>query len=77
MSERTILNTLRKALTVYRGDDLERARLAFRGMTENEMAMLHGYGGRTRREVLAEYEAFDAKINRAAEWLSDKGTGHE
>ncbi len=72
MSERTIITTLRQALKVYRGDDLERARRTFRGMTEEEMGLPHGHSGLTRREVIAEYEAFDAKINRAAEWVSEK-----
>ena len=44
---------LRRILNNACGDDLERARAAFRGQA---MAELHGQSGRTRGDILKEYE---------------------
>ncbi len=61
-----------QALEQMRGDDLYRARLAFKGMTEHQMQQLHGASGKTRAQVLAGYEAHDAKIGAALKWLEAK-----
>lgn len=52
-----------------RGDDLYRARAAFRGMSATQMAEQHGQSGRTRQEILAEYEEHDVRIQRAIDWV--------
>jgi hypothetical protein len=44
------------ALESKRGDDLFRARNAFKNMTPKQMQEQHGESGRTRAEILAEYE---------------------
>jgi len=49
-------------LHAERGDDLARAHLAFRGLTEKEMQEKHGQSGRTRAEILAGYEQRDARL---------------
>ena len=38
-----------------RGDDLERARHAFQGMTDKEMEKEYGDSGRTRSQILEGY----------------------
>lgn len=63
------LETLRRALGNYRGDDLYRARAAFRDMTPEKMAEEHGQSGRTRAEIIAEYEAHERKCDDAAALL--------
>ncbi len=39
-----------------RGDDLERARMAFGRMSAADLGKQHGESGHTRREILQEYE---------------------
>ena len=51
------------------GDDLIRARNAFRNCTPEQMEQQHGQSGKTRAEIIAEYEAHDAKIKAAIVWL--------
>lgn len=46
-----------RAMQNAKGDDLERARAAFRGMTDEGMGMRHGQSGSTRREILDGYQA--------------------
>ena len=48
-----------------RGDDHLRARAAFRGMTPEQMKAQHGQSGRTRQQVLDDYEAWAAAVDRA------------
>ncbi len=43
------------ALGRARGDDLERAECAFRGMTAVAMDEQYGQSGRTRQQILDEY----------------------
>ena len=57
------------ALAGRRGDDLERARTAFRGLSSEEMKRPHGYSGKTRAEVLAGYEADRARVEAAIAWV--------
>jgi hypothetical protein len=58
-----------QALSQMRGDDLFRAQMAFKNMTPKEMNMQHGQSGKTRAEILAEYEAHDFKVAAAMRWL--------
>ena len=58
-----------KALEQMRGDDLYRARSAFRNCTPKEMGEQYGQSGKTRAEMLAGYEAHDAKVSAAIDWV--------
>lgn len=57
------------ALQNMRGDDTARARAAFRGLSPAGMQEQHGYSGKTRAEILADYEARDAKVDAAIAWV--------
>ena len=57
------------ALRAYRGDDLERAKLAFCRYTPLQMQEPHGESGQTRAELLAGYEAHRKEIDGAIAWL--------
>jgi hypothetical protein len=46
-----------------RGDDLYRARAAFRGLSAERMAQQYGASGRTRAEIIAGYEEQNAKLD--------------
>lgn len=49
------------ALEYYIGDDVFRARAAFKGLSHAEMQMEHGQSGRTRQQILDGYtEHYDA-----------------
>jgi len=61
------------ALECARGDDLYRARAAFRNCTQAQMDMQWGQSGMTRSEILRQYEAHEAKINAAIEWVKRVG----
>jgi len=58
-----------QALDNMRGDDSARARRAFYGMTRTQMNEQHGQSGKTRGQILSEYEAHDAKIDAAIVWV--------
>jgi hypothetical protein len=58
-----------QALQNMRGDDTARARAAFRGMTDAEMQEPYGQSGKTRSQVLADYETSDARIDAAIAWI--------
>lgn len=59
-----------QALENMKGDDSFRARLAFRGMTVGQMNEQHGASGKTRAQILAEYEACDQRIDAAIAWVN-------
>ena len=44
-----IKKTTLTALSVYDGDDLERAKMAFKGLSPVEMSQEHGQSGKTRQ----------------------------
>lgn len=58
-----------QALQNMKGDDTYRARAAFRGMSAEQMKEQHGHSGKTRAEILAGYEAHDAKVDAAIAWV--------
>ena len=58
-----------QALEQYRGDNLHRARMAFRHCSPAELQMEYGQSGRTRAEILDEYEKHDAAVNAALAWV--------
>lgn len=51
-----------RMLTGSRGDDLNRARAAFRASTPEEMDQPYGQSNQTRRQILDGYESADAAI---------------
>ena len=58
-----------QALQNMKGDDTYRARAAFKGMSFSQMKEQHGMSGKTRAQILTEYEAHDAKIDNAITWV--------
>ena len=60
-----------QALGQMRGDDrIDRARAAFKNCTQAQMNEQYGKSGRTRMQILSEYEAHDAKIQSAINWIN-------
>lgn len=58
-----------RAVRLSMGDDLERAKAAFRGMTQEEMALPYSGSGSTRQQILDGYQlARDEKLAALA-WL--------
>lgn len=58
-----------RALENMMGDDAARARIEFRGLTIKQMQEQYGQSGRTREQVLAEYEGYEAKVRAAIDWV--------
>lgn len=56
------------------GDDLHRARHAFAKCTPEEMEQEYGVSGQTRTEIIKAYEAEDAEIKQAIEWVKNAKT---
>lgn len=52
-----------RILESTRGDDLYRARAAFRGLSAEEMGKQYGQSGQTRAEIVAGYERREAELN--------------
>jgi hypothetical protein len=61
--------TIRDALLQYRGDDLNRARAAFRGLSPKQMQQQHGQSGKTRAQILEGYEQHVRNVEEAVAWL--------
>lgn len=57
------------ALQTYRGDDLERWQLQFRGLSAKQMDQEYGETEQTPREILAELEEEAAACQAAIEWV--------
>lgn len=66
------LTVIEAALNQARGDDLVRARACFRGLTPQQMEEPWGQSGRTRADVLRDYEQRDAEIDQALAWVREK-----
>ncbi len=62
-----VIHAMRNA----KGDDLERANIAFGDFTEKELDEPHGQSGRTRREVWQDYKDDRAKWYKAFHWLEN------
>ena len=58
-----------RAIEQLKGDDTIRARMAFHGMTPEQMQGPHGNSGKSRNSILAEYEEFDARADAAIAWV--------
>ena len=61
-----------RALERMMGDDMARARAAFRNCTPEEMREEYGQSGMTRSQILAGYEEDNAKVQAAIEWVKAK-----
>jgi hypothetical protein len=61
-----------RALRDARGDNFERAKAAFAGLTDEQMQQEYGQSGRTRAEILADYGAHVREINAAIEWVQSR-----
>jgi hypothetical protein len=58
-----------RALENYLGDNLYRARRAFSGSNLDEE---YGESGKTKRQILAEYEQHEAEVKAAIAWVRSK-----
>lgn len=67
---RSIRATIIEALDNYRGDNVERAKAAFRNMSSEEMDAEWGESGSTPRQILAGYEAHQQRIAAAIAWVN-------
>jgi len=54
---------------MYRGDNLARARHAWEYCTPAQMQEEYGQSGRTRAQILADYEQHAADVDAALRWL--------
>ena len=66
---RTPKEVIKSALRQHEGDDLERAKNAFRHCTQAQMQEEYGQSGKTRAQIVAEYEAHRAEVTTALSWL--------
>ena len=62
-----------RALENMMGDDTARARAAFRNLTPEQMQEQYGQSGQTCAQILADYEAHDAKVLAAIDWVKEQG----
>jgi len=60
------------ALERMKGDDAERARWNFRGFSADQMELPHGRSGKSRRQVLQEYEQVERDIQEAINWVNQQ-----
>jgi hypothetical protein len=58
-----------QALDNLKGDDLFRARSAFKNYSPEKMNQPYGQNNKTPAQILSEYEAFDAKVNQTIAWV--------
>ena len=58
-----------RALGNMMGDDSARARIAFRNLTTEQMHEQYGQSGKTCAQILADYDAHDAKVRAAIDWV--------
>lgn len=58
-----------QALVGLKGDDLERAQSAFKGLSLEKMNEQYGGGRNTRAEMVAQYKARAKACDEAIEWV--------
>jgi hypothetical protein len=58
--------TLLRLIGNARGDDLQRARLAFRSLSPAQMQEQHGQSGQTRQQILDSYETHNREMDELA-----------
>jgi len=64
------LETLQRIVRNAKGDDLERARMAFGKMSNEQLDQQYGQSGQTCREILNEYEVQRKEYLAAVELLN-------
>ncbi len=62
------LRTLHNA----RSDDTYRAKAAFRGLSAKEMTENYGQSGKTRQQIIDEYETSDRQYDAAIAWVESQ-----
>ena len=67
--DENIKKLLLAALSQYRGDDLERAQLAFRNRTPAQMQEYYGQSDQSCQQILEGYEHHVARCEAAQKWL--------
>lgn len=65
-------NYIIELLENQRGDNLIRARHAFSSCTPEQMQEEYGQSGKTRQQILDDYEAYDAQITAAINWVNQQ-----
>jgi hypothetical protein len=73
MSESEKRNYVKWALHQRRGDDLERAKMAFGKMDDSQLDCQWGQSGKTPREIWQEYKDSAAKYDEVMAWCQQKG----
>lgn len=71
-SQSTIVDYVQKAIHANTGDDLERARVAFRGMSPEQLQTPYGESDSTPQKILDEYERERALATAAMRWVCDR-----
>jgi hypothetical protein len=62
-----------KALSMYLGDDFQRAQAAFKRFTPEQMQDQHGESGKTRQQILDDYKAHQDQVTAAITWVKSVG----
>jgi len=68
-----IVDYIQRAIHAYSGDDLERARAAFRGRTPEQMQKQYGESGQTCQQILDGYEQDRALATAAMAYAAKDG----
>ena len=62
---------IKRVIERSRGDDLYRARMAFRNLSSEKMDELYGESNKTRKQIVEEYEAHERLTDAALKWLEE------
>lgn len=65
-----------RALVNLMGDNTARARADFRNCTPEQMLEQYGQSCQTRAQILADYEAHDAEVQAAIDWVKAQRSGN-
>ena len=65
----TTRNFIISLLKEHRGDDLDRARHAFRNYTPAQMNAPYGQSDKTPAQIIAGYEQRELEIDNAIDWV--------
>jgi hypothetical protein len=69
--EQKIKDTIIRSLENYRGDNLERAKRAFRGYTPEQMAQHYGQFDETCQQILDGYQEHRDRVDAALKWIKE------